>query len=671
MEKFERVIKAPAQDWVESLTEQEIVQKIQTSDLEQKQIADNKDHCYFLDKKYKTSNTENIEYTSMLYTITQTSSLEFSSVYEIGIARKEHVELNRIFVVREGRVIDKLEDANIKVLDNETESADWVISEWKKINIRLSDIRINDIFYIEYTIIDHIEEEDFLKKQYVKYIYHQASSYWSYDSLKFSFFNERNEDIAYQKYFFRDKNNKIIDSKKHILKKWQKFEFELEDFSADEAVNRQIYLNPYIDFATDQDWKQIWKYMHSYYETVLQDNIDDQTKEIFDQVDKTESQEWKIRYLIEYVQDNIKYVFDTYDMHWHRPQLPSQTLKKKQGDCKAKTILLTSLLRKIGVKADPVLVNFRSDFYLNYYLPSPLSLNHVIVKIEYDWKQYFIDPTMTGRSWSLENRAVIMFMNYLDFENWFSLNKPIKEDIFSLESNVELKASKNKWHIIIQDTYRLGRADSIRSTMRSKWKKDILELWYNMLFTNLCYSQDRNTLQNADIFENWNIQIIHDDKDKNELVIRFECDIINPYVQKEGKRFLMYFDSSFVKTNNINYFHQDVPMYLTSDAIKMNIELISDEKIFTKEKYTTQEVDIKNKYFTYKTKKHISDKSWKIEIEYVPISNIEVEQKDLENVKSDFYKMSDSNHWIWIDIKEPGLWNIFKNLFDKRTYWKL
>lgn len=667
MEKF--VIK-PAPGWAQSPSENQIVNSIKSTPLRENQFLNNKDHCYFLKKIFLTKNDQNNEYTSMLYSVNQTDSLDFTSIYEVVISKNEVFELNRIFVVREGKIVDKINDIDVKVFDNENSSKDWIIDNSKKINIKVFDIRIWDVFYIEHNIVENLPQEDFLRKKYIKYILQQPSSYWTYDIFESIFINERQHDVVYKKYFFRDKKWKVLEDKINILKTWEKYVLTLKDF--DSENKEKNILNPYIYFATKDSEKNIWDELNKYYKIALEENIDDLTKEIFSSVENINSLDWKIRYIIEYVQNNIKYIYSNDYMHGHKPQLPSETFSKKQWDCKAKVVLLVAMLRKLWVDASPILVNYSSDFYLSHYLPSGLNYNHVIVKIEKDWKTYFVDPTKTGLYWKLQNRSKLMFINYFDIQKWKIMkNLPIKEEVFSLESNIKITALKDIWHIVIEDIYRDSRSDSVRNNLKTKSKNEILTLWQNMIFNNMNYAKDRNTLANEQIFSNPKLEIIYDDKDKNEIKIRFESDIINPYLKIEWKNYLMYFERAFIKSDYINYLHEDVEMYLTSDAIKMDIELITQDRIFTNIKYTKQQIHIKNKYFEFETKKTITKNSWKVHIEYKPISNIEVEKNDEQSLKQDFEKISDSNHWICIDIKQAWIVGKFKRIFDKRTYWRL
>ena len=93
------------------------------------------------------------------------------------------------------------------------------------------------------------------------------------------------------------------------------------------------------------------------------------------------------------------------------------------------------------------------------------------------------------------------------------------------------------------------------------------------------------------------------------------------------------------------------------------ISLKTDESIDTKEKYTIQECNIENEYFSYKTKKDITRNSGRVEIWYDPLVNIEIPLDKIEEVRQDYNIIADSNFGIGIDVQEKSFLNSLKRLF--------
>ncbi len=76
--------------------------------------------------------------------------------------------------------------------------------------------------------------------------------------------------------------------------------------------------------------------------------------------------------------------------------------------------MLKVILDYIGVEASVILVNFNTDYYIKYYLPSLLSFNHAVVKINYKGQEYFVDATIRDEFGLIENRGFMYFMHYLE-----------------------------------------------------------------------------------------------------------------------------------------------------------------------------------------------------------------------------------------------------------------
>ena len=374
----------------------------------------------------------------------------------------------------------------------------------------------------------------------------------------------------------------------------------------------------------------------------------------------------KLQYAIEFVQNNIYYVYNADEMNGHKPQAPALTYQNKQGDCKAKCVLLKSILNYLGVEASVILVNYNSDYYLQFYLPSLLSFNHVVVKINYEGKEYFVDATARNEFGKLEKRAVISFCHFMEIlpDQELQVRKPTHFDNFCIDEHITLEAKGNTGKIQLLTTYRYNRANSMRAYFKSSNKNERLDSWNNSLFYALNYVNDRKGKDFREIFKDATLQIVKDDKVENEFVVKYEATIEQPYfIDNEGRRFLMYYDGSVLKNSIREHQHSDASFWHNFDSERYEIELKTDENIDTKEKYTVQECDIENEYFTHKTQKFITKNSGKVIVEYNPLTNIELPLDKLEPIREDYHTMADSNFGIGIDVVEKGFLNSLKRLF--------
>ena len=93
------------------------------------------------------------------------------------------------------------------------------------------------------------------------------------------------------------------------------------------------------------------------------------------------------------VQDEISYLMDGMDGGNYMPQNAAETWMNKYGDCKAKSVLLFSILTHMGIEAVPALVSTSGGDALPELLPIPGNFDHMIVRATIDGTDYWLDGT--------------------------------------------------------------------------------------------------------------------------------------------------------------------------------------------------------------------------------------------------------------------------------------
>ncbi|WP_419494975.1 DUF3857 domain-containing protein [Chryseobacterium bernardetii] len=656
------------EEWAGNIGDQEIIDRIKDSEFAKKQTSEGRDYCYFLDKKYYTSNTENSEYACMAYTLNEPGNLERASASDIIVEENEVYQIHRISVVRDGVLIDKIPDTKIKVLDSENQSGGGVLSSNKKINITIKDLRLYDVLVLEDSRVKVFTDRDFLRKEFSKYVWVSPDNYWAYGNFKFTFINEREQTIAYKKTYFRDEQGNVLEPEVNYLKKGEQFVIEEHNYINPVDSGREIF--PYIDFATESNWKDLSNYIVPIYDEIFNKAaLKDFAPNLVEKLDAISNQDEKLQFAIEYVQNHIYYTYNADEMNGHKPQEPSLTYENKQGDCKAKSVLLKVILDYIGVEASVILVNFNTDYYIKYYLPSLLSFNHAVVKINYKGQEYFVDATIRDEFGLIENRGFMYFMHYLEVkkDQELQVRKSFKYPYYCIDEKVNVNVQGTTGKLNLETVYKGNRANAMRRYFKVTNKREIIDSWNSFLFYALNYSNDRNGTDVRNIFKDAAIDVVSDDKKFNEVKIQYTATIENPYyVDPQKNRFLMYFDRNVVKAGARDFMHKDLPFWHNYDSEKYEINLYTDQKIDTEEKYTVQESTINNPYFDFKSRKKVSKNGASVYIEYNPLVNIEIPQDEFEQFRAHHHTVADSNFGLGIDIIEPGLMNRLKFSFKKR-----
>ena len=104
----------------------------------------------------------------------------------------------------------------------------------------------------------------------------------------------------------------------------------------------------------------------------------------------------RLKAALQLVQDRVRYVYIGLNGGNYTPATTDETWDRKFGDCKAKTVLLLSILRQLDIPAEAVMVDATGGDGLNEHLPSPLAFNHVLVRATVDKTVYWLDGTRQG-----------------------------------------------------------------------------------------------------------------------------------------------------------------------------------------------------------------------------------------------------------------------------------
>lgn len=94
------------------------------------------------------------------------------------------------------------------------------------------------------------------------------------------------------------------------------------------------------------------------------------------------------------VQDDVRYFGVETGTNSHRPRSPKQVWAKRYGDCKDKSWLLVTLLKRLGIQAAPALVSTHRGRGIRDFVPSADIFDHVIVRAVIAGEPVFVDPTM-------------------------------------------------------------------------------------------------------------------------------------------------------------------------------------------------------------------------------------------------------------------------------------
>lgn len=171
------------------------------------------------------------------------------------------------------------------------------------------------------------------------------------------------------------------------------------------------------------------------------------------------------------VQREVRYLGLEDGISAYRPHAPSQVYGQRFGDCKDKSLLLSTILQAVGVKAFPALVNTVSGEKLSDHLPRPSLFDHCITVIPMEKDTLWVDGTYTHNGGRATARYTPDYGQALvvgeGFEGYTKMHVN-NEGTVDVAENIVLDEVGGGGDLRIEVTLRGRRADAIRADMASQ-----------------------------------------------------------------------------------------------------------------------------------------------------------------------------------------------------------
>lgn len=295
----------------------------------------------------------------------------------------QNLTFHSIDIIRNGKRIQKLKTTEIEILRRE-QNLDRAIYDGELTAVfNLQDLQVGDQLEYSYTIkgSNPVFENKFFRSYYfnfgvpVKKIYYRLLL--------------PPTTKIYHKEFNSPPRTTVT---QHNL--FTEYEWLRQDVPAlimEEST--PAWYDPYdrIQITEFQSWADVAKWAHKLFDLK-------EDKKLIKQIPELEalpSQEQQIKRVIQFIQDEVRYLSFSNGIHGFKPHSPEKILNQRFGDCKDKSLLLAVILRNLGMESYPVLVNSSYGPTLDEALPSPGLFDHCIVQFKLNDSTYWIDPTIS------------------------------------------------------------------------------------------------------------------------------------------------------------------------------------------------------------------------------------------------------------------------------------
>lgn len=325
--------------------------------------------------------------------IINASGLEESSQVSFSFdPAYQEAMLHSLQIRRQGQLLDRLPGAEVQLLRREKDMKALMYDGHYTANVIVDDVRVGDVIEYAYTISG---ENPVYQNHFARWV----DTNWNVpvDSNHFRLIwpktrrlyqKSHNTDLALE----QDQQGDSI-----IYSLSQK---KVPPVHRNSHTPRWFRRYGSIQLSDAANWSEVVEWAMPLYQQAYATN--DEVAELIEtSAPPGQTDAEKVMWALNYVQNNIRYLGIELGVNSHQPSQPGETLQRRYGDCKDKTVALIALLHQLGVTAEPVLVNSRLKHKTDNLLPTIRAFNHVIARVRVDEKTYWLDPTLKYQGHSL------------------------------------------------------------------------------------------------------------------------------------------------------------------------------------------------------------------------------------------------------------------------------
>lgn len=320
----------------------------------------------------------------------------------------EQLTFHTIRIIREGKALNKLQLANFKTIQQEKDLSRHMYDGSLTALLVLDDVRKGDIIESSYTIkgFNPIFNNKYSEVYDLRYGVPVASLYYKLIA-------PANRNIIV-------KNSQtnitptITNAQDETVYEWR-----ASDVTALHLEKKTpTWYHPYASVTVSEfrNWNEVSTWANALFPVKVEMSTGLQ-KKINSIKENNSTDEARTLAALHFVQDDIRYMGIEMGVSSHKPSNPNKIFMQRFGDCKDKSYLLVTMLRAMGIEANPVLINTSDKKAIKDWLPSASAFDHCTVQAIVNGKTYWFDPTISFQ------RGAIADIAYPDYQAGLVVNE--------------------------------------------------------------------------------------------------------------------------------------------------------------------------------------------------------------------------------------------------------
>ncbi|HEV8134873.1 MAG TPA: DUF3857 domain-containing transglutaminase family protein [Pyrinomonadaceae bacterium] len=416
----------------------------------------------------------------------------------------QQLAIHFVRVLRGGATINSFKPSEVKVIQQENELDQQLYNGTNAVVIFINDLRVGDLVEYAYTISG---DNPVLGGRFTETLYLGDSEPIQEILLRLVFPSNRTLSIK--------NDNTTLQPTRQILGSDTEYTWyakQIPAVSVDDSVPGWYNPYPRVNLSEFRSWADVVNWALPFYQKSTLNNSELQAK-IVEWMKESDAPARRAIRALRFVQDEIRYLGIEMGRYSHQPTAPEKVFVRRFGDCKDKSLLLSSILTAMGIDAAPALVSTKENAALDQWQPTPFAFDHVIVEARINGKTFWFDPTISFQRSTLENYYDPSFARALVLRNGSSALEKIPLPQTGAGS-IDIVENYSGGHsglpitLAVTRTYRGMRADELRYSFSTKSPADLGKNHLNQY-------ADTTPGITAD-----GLPIISDDQDSNTIVVK-------------------------------------------------------------------------------------------------------------------------------------------------------
>ena len=309
---------------------------------------------------------------------------EVSVSYDPGYQR---LTFHTIRIIRDGRIINKLEPSKIKTVHEETELSRSLYNGQVTSVLFLEDVRKGDMIEYAYSVqgFNPVFRDKFSTTLAAQYGVPIGRMQYKIICPAGRKLNIKNRLTAQAPQITAQGTDKV-------------YQWAFDNVAALKAQDgTPSWYDPYpsIEVSEFADWKEVVQWALPLF--LVKPALSEGLKKKIAAIDAASGGDAtrKVLAALRFVQDEVRYMGIEMGVNSHKPNDPDKIFAQRFGDCKDKSFLLVTMLKAMNIDAAPVLINTDSKRETRNLLPSPLAFDHCTVRAKLAGKTWWFDPTIS------------------------------------------------------------------------------------------------------------------------------------------------------------------------------------------------------------------------------------------------------------------------------------